>query len=672
MIVRVLLALVTCTTGTSLLGRGAPATTAALVDERAVLKELFTATGGAKWLQSAGWLDDGTGKEHNYYYCTWQGIFCNDQHQVMSIQLASNGLMHGLPSSLYTLPALQTVNLRGNPLTDVGLENATTIASPLTVLDLTDTLIRDVQGVGAAAKTLQVFKLSRSSGNLYDWSSVSMGSSRAAGAGRTFPSVDVTKLTNLHTLHMFDCGYTGTLPLEIGKLTALQELFLQGNELSGSIPDAIGQSCRQLRILSLSDNRWTGTIPLTLCDLANLELLNLQGRGGGGTATSLLSSMSSSSKVGLLTGPLPSLPLATHLRHIFLDYNGLTGSIPETFLQSTDEAKPVTVQLEFNQLTGTIPAVLSRFIALNLQLSGNAFIGPTLPSAFCSASAWMMGAVGQYGCDAILCRSGTFNTDGKQISDNEPCLPCPTMSHSTVTTSATETTAALQLGATDCVSAFTSGDPTAQQERQVRILAEFYLALSGPNEWSNRWTGLDALLADVGLEDGAADSLSSMEDIRVVVDGLNVTSVLSAVCQWYGILCNENGFVEIITLPNNHMVGVIPDTFFQFLPNLKSIDLSNNRIQVADFSALQYASSLSRLRLSNTAVQNLAGLSKAAAHLHELLLDGCNFDGAAISTELYQLTNLLTLHLEASFLAGNIPAEIRQLTNLQRYDIEWE
>jgi Leucine-rich repeat (LRR) protein len=621
-----------------------------VVDERAVLERLFAETGGQQWLQFAGWLSDANDPQH---YCTWWGVFCNEDKQVVSIQLSNNGLTNNVPSQLYTLPALQMVDLHGNPLLEAGLEGLlSSSSSPLAVVDLSETLIRNVTGIGAAASTLQVLKVSRmnaghNNNNYYD-----DNNSAVAVVGSAFPGIELSQLTQLHTLHLHSCGWTGTLPSEMGELTSLQEVYLYSNELSGTIPETIFSSWTSVRVLSLSDNRWSGSLPTSLGEMKNLELLSLKGR-----ATGHSSSTSSSTKVGRWTGPLPTLADAVHLQHVFLDHNAFTGTIPATFLQNTDVTKVVTVHLESNLLTGTVPGALSRFATLNLQLTQNALVGP-LPEAFCTKSAWMVGTVGMFGCDAILCNAGTYSATGQQVSRDKPCQPCPTTM--SLLNSGDLTVQATAIGSTQCESAITNTDPAAQQEQQVRILAEFYLALSGPVEWGTRWSDLDDLLLAL-LGDSSS---SDIEDVRNVLADVDFSGV--SACNWNGILCNEHGFVEIITLPNNHMVGTIPETLFQ-LPNLQSLDLSYNLVQVDDFTVLQYASSLTRLRLSHTAVKSMVGIS-FAVHLHELLLDGCDFNGASIPSELYQLSNLHTLHLEASFLAGRLAPDIRQLSKLRRYD----
>ncbi|KAL6011101.1 hypothetical protein ACLOJK_001545 [Asimina triloba] len=67
---------------------------------------------------------------------------------------------------------------------------------------------------------------------------------------------------------------TGDIPPELTKFTGLTELWLDGNLLTGSIPDFTG--CINLKKIHLENNQLTGTIPSSLVDLENLSELWLK------------------------------------------------------------------------------------------------------------------------------------------------------------------------------------------------------------------------------------------------------------------------------------------------------------------------------------------------------------------------------------------------------------
>ncbi|KAK7345606.1 hypothetical protein VNO77_16212 [Canavalia gladiata] len=77
---------------------------------------------------------------------------------------------------------------------------------------------------------------------------------------------------------------TGNIPLDITKLTGLVELWLDGNMLTGPIPDFTG--CMDLKIIHLENNQLTGALPTSLKNLPNLRELYVQNNMLSGTVPS--------------------------------------------------------------------------------------------------------------------------------------------------------------------------------------------------------------------------------------------------------------------------------------------------------------------------------------------------------------------------------------------------
>ncbi|XP_052136508.1 probable LRR receptor-like serine/threonine-protein kinase At1g67720 [Oryza glaberrima] len=67
---------------------------------------------------------------------------------------------------------------------------------------------------------------------------------------------------------------TGSIPVELTKLSGLVELKLDGNSFTGQIPDFTG--CHDLQYIHLEDNQLTGALPPSLGELPNLKELYIQ------------------------------------------------------------------------------------------------------------------------------------------------------------------------------------------------------------------------------------------------------------------------------------------------------------------------------------------------------------------------------------------------------------
>ena len=68
---------------------------------------------------------------------------------------------------------------------------------------------------------------------------------------------------------------SGSIPAELGNLSALRWMILSGNSLSGEIPSELG-NITGLELLYLLDNDLTGGVPSSLGNLAALERMHLQ------------------------------------------------------------------------------------------------------------------------------------------------------------------------------------------------------------------------------------------------------------------------------------------------------------------------------------------------------------------------------------------------------------
>lgn len=206
------------------------------------------------------------------------------------------------------------------------------------------------------------------------------------------------------------------------------------------------------------------------------------------------------------------------------------------------------------------------------------------------------------------------------------------------------------MGATTCdgLPGSSQSDGDSSQE-PVAILANFHVAMAG-QKWTIRegWTAFDPLI------DGTATLDELLQSNITICDG------------WYGILCDSDDQITDISLGNNELYGVVPDYIFA-IPTLRSFDISNNNVQMTKLKGAAQARGLTSLILSNVKVQSVEGIG-TMTNLRQLLLDGLEIK-TPLSKELFQLTNLLTLHLQHGQFTGIMPSEIGRLTNLQDLNI---
>jgi Leucine-rich repeat (LRR) protein len=201
-------------------------TTCGIIPDKVALEAIYNSLGGPDWSDSELWME-------NDLICEWYGVICDDDERVIELELEDNNLQGDVPTEIYDLTELKTINLKKNKISFSfsGIEKLT----HLDTLNLSDIGLNSVEDLRAAT-SLRVLHLT--------------------GNSLTVIPDDVYDLINLEELYMNYNKMEGEISSKIGQLTGLVELFMFRNKLSGNIPKEIGQ-LKQLRTLGLGkDSRF--------------------------------------------------------------------------------------------------------------------------------------------------------------------------------------------------------------------------------------------------------------------------------------------------------------------------------------------------------------------------------------------------------------------------------
>jgi len=172
-----------------------------------------------------------------------------------------------------------------------------------------------------------------------------VGSRATASGGRALLDAVVAIAPNkqrvgLAVMELNDCLLTGPIP-PLGELTALVNLTLAGNRLSGAIPPSIGK-CTRLMHLELQNNELDGPLPVELAECTALRIARLNGNRLVGGLPAELGRCTQLCELRLqnnqLSGGVPAaLADCRQLHDLMVDGALLEGGLPLTLQQRVDE-----------------------------------------------------------------------------------------------------------------------------------------------------------------------------------------------------------------------------------------------------------------------------------------------------------------------------------------------
>ena len=155
----------------------------------------------------------------------------------------------------------------------------------------------------------------------------------------------------------------GPVPDEIGNLSNLQNLYLQGNGFSGQIPD-IFSNLANLRVLWLDNNNFEGQIPESIWQLGNIRELYLEHNNLSGQISSSIENL-------------------TYLQHFWVNHNSFSGALPDELFTLNNLIK---LKVNNNSFEGNISSNIGSLSNLEvLDFSYNNFEG-LIPNSVCDLS----------------------------------------------------------------------------------------------------------------------------------------------------------------------------------------------------------------------------------------------------------------------------------------------
>ncbi|OEL33576.1 putative leucine-rich repeat receptor-like protein kinase [Dichanthelium oligosanthes] len=321
-----------------------------LIESKSWLTSCFLAAAALRSLMK-NWknLPSSWGKSNDPCGAKWDGIFCNGNGRVTSLNLFGMGMTGTLSDDIGSLTELKTLDLSSNSL-DGPLPAAIGKLVKLETLALI--------GCGFTGPVPSEL------GNLSQLKFFALNSNKLTGS--IPPSLG--KLSNVTWLDLADNMLTGSLPNSRDNGTGLDQLLkaehfhFNRNMLEGSIPESLFSSSMLLKHILFDVNRFTGQIPASIGVIPTLEVLRLNDNGFIGPVpalnnlTKLHVLMLSNNK---LSGPIPNLTGMYWLENVDISNNSFNPSnVPSWF---SDLNSIMTLTMKSAGLSGQLPQKLFSF-----------------------------------------------------------------------------------------------------------------------------------------------------------------------------------------------------------------------------------------------------------------------------------------------------------------------
>ncbi len=464
----------------------------------------------------------------------------------------------------------------------------------------------------------------------------------------TIPA-EIGQLQHLRLLRLSDNQLSGPIPPEIGQLRSLERLIILRNQLSGEIPPETGQ-LGNLTVLMLSTNRLSGSIPSELGNLNSLRTIWISGNRLSGGIPREIGNLNSLTDLTIsdnrLSGDIPhEIWNLKSLEYLFFSNNQFTGEIPSAI---GDLKFLIRAWFNKNAISGDIPPEIGNLNALeSLSLGDNQISGgippeigrlTNLEELFLHSNINLGGPLPLQMTSISTLRDLTLHGTGL-------CVP------SDDTFKAWLAGIDDSSGITFCMDEPESSPPEPTSDRDA--LEAFYHATGGPN-----WTNKSNWLSDAPI--GTWHGVTADNDQRVTHLALGDNNLTGAIPPEIGQLEALRG----LSLLYNNLTGPIPSEIGQ-LRNLEQLTLPHNEFtgeipaEIGNLGALWYLNVGDNQLTGQFPSAVLQIDSLQSLYLYENQLTG------EIPSEIGDMSALEVLHVAHNRLSGSIPSEIGDLAALK-------
>jgi len=331
------------------------------IEQRYGLAVFFYATEGASWTNNEQWL--GAAGE-----CTWFGVSCGDSEiRVQRLQLPLNSVSGTMPNEVSTLYEALRFDLFGNTIAGTlpsGLGN-------LTKLELLDLEENAFTGLIFSTEVLALTNLLNLRGSFNKFTG-------------SIP-VEIARLSKLEQLWFADNFITGSIPSEISDLSSLESIFGYRNTLSSTLPSAFG-GFANLTQVRLYENRLEGTVPADLFRSSLLETIRLDNNELTGTIPRIIGDLGLVEDLRLFNnrffGSIPSeIGNLLRLENLILNNNFFSGTLSDSLFQTNSTLR--FIDLSNNRfISGTIPPSLFTLPFIRNIYLANCTLTGTIPQTY--------------------------------------------------------------------------------------------------------------------------------------------------------------------------------------------------------------------------------------------------------------------------------------------------